>query len=352
MKKFLVLYRELASYFVACLNDYCERYQVKAEVIAYPVNPDAPFKFSFSPYVVLHDRLKLSNEDIIEKARSGEFEAIFCGGWADKVYLEAVKKRQSAVALLGFDNQWQGGLKQHMACIYARIFLTPYFDFAFVPGPEQQEFARRMGFKSVSQGAYSCDYPIFDKIYNSRHAVFDGEKRRLIYTGRYASEKYFLELCEIFTELRNEGFSHWELHAAGTGPLWDQRINHPAVFHHGFLQPEALKRLMLDGHAFVLPSVFEPWGVVVHEFAAAGYPLILSDKVGARTAFLVDGKNGYLFNSGNRTELKNALRKMMGSSNEALLQMSRVSHLLASSITPESWSKTIHDQIKNKRQTS
>ena len=47
------------------------------------------------------------------------------------------------------------------------------------------------------------------------------------------------------------------------------------------MQPEDLLAFMSTGKAFVLPSTFEPWGVAVHEFAAAGYPLILSDAVGA-----------------------------------------------------------------------
>jgi glycosyltransferase involved in cell wall biosynthesis len=350
MKKVLILYRELAAYFVACLNDLCDRHGIEADVIAYPVNPDAPFQFIFSSHVHLYDRFKMSDEEILKIASSGNYDLIFCGGWADKAYIGAVKHRGSATAVLAFDNQWQGNVKQRLATVYARMFLSPYFDFAFVPGTEQQNFAQRMGFRHISLGVYSCDYPVFNSIYAERKNQFSQDKYRLIYVGRYAPEKYFEELCEVFCELHQEGFSNWDLHAAGTGPRWEQRPIHPAIQHHGFLQGDALRSFMLGGSAFVLPSIFEPWGVVVHEFAAAGFPMVLSDKVGARTAFLEEGKNGFLFSSGNKSALKSALKKLMSCSAERLHEMSLHSHLLASRITPETWSRTLMEGSKNKRQ--
>lgn len=350
MKKVLVFYRELAAYFVACLNDLCDRCGVEADVVAYPVNPDAPFQFSFSSRVRVMDRFRLSERELSAMAASSEYDLIFCGGWADKAYIAAVKQRGSTPALLAFDNQWQGNIRQRLACLYARFFLTPHFDFAFVPGSEQREFARRMGFRQISLGVYSCDYPVFKTIYDERKHQQETQNKRLLYVGRYAEEKYFQELCEVFAELHAEGYSNWELHAAGTGPQWEQRRQHAAIHHFGFLQPDALRAFMCSGTAFVLPSIFEPWGVVVHEFAVAGFPMVLSDRVGARTAFLEEGKNGFLFHSGHKQALKNALKKLMSCSEEQLHTMSLHSHLLGSRISPRTWSQTLLDAAKFKRQ--
>ena len=51
-----------------------------------------------------------------------------------------------------------------------------------------------------------------------------------------------------------------------------------------FIQPENLEKVKNAG-CFVLPSLKDNWGVVVHEFAAAGLPLIISDGVGAKLLF-------------------------------------------------------------------
>ena len=54
---------------------------------------------------------------------------------------------------------------------------------------------------------------------------------------------------------------------------------------------------------FVCPAN-EHWGVVVHEAAAAGLPLLLSNTTYAGTHFLVEGINGYSFDENNYKDLK------------------------------------------------
>jgi glycosyltransferase involved in cell wall biosynthesis len=348
MKRILILYRELAGYFVECVNHLCDNFGVQADIVAYPVNSDAPFLFSFSPKVKVYDRNKVDLAMLLKITESGDYDLIFCGGWGDKDYLKAVGSRKRAKALLGFDNQWQGTPKQILASAYARFKITPLFDVAFVPGLGQFLFARKMGFaaKNIIQGAYSCDVKKFSELYEVRKLLkFEGPKK-LIYVGRYAPEKFATELFEAFVELCNEGLANWQLHAAGVGPLWDKRTQHPTIVHHGFQQPTDLFEIMKQGNVFVLPSTFEPWGVAVHEFAAAGYPLILSDKVGAKEAFLVKNENGVTFKAGSKTELKSALKITLSATDKELQKMGNLSHQLAIRITPHTWATSLFDLMK------
>ena len=107
------------------------------------------------------------------------------------------------------------------------------------------------------------------------------------------------------------------------------------------MQPDALLAFMQTGNAFVLPSTFEPWGVVAHEFAAAGYPLVLSDAVGASEAFLQHGKNGYRFQANNADALKEALANIMALNPRQLQEMGTASKLLAQTITPKTWAGSV-----------
>ena len=54
--------------------------------------------------------------------------------------------------------------------------------------------------------------------------------------------------------------------------------------------------------------------------------MILSDKIGARTTFLIDNHNGYTFESKNLESLKNALLKVINDSDKNLFQMGKHSH--------------------------
>jgi glycosyltransferase involved in cell wall biosynthesis len=343
MKKILVLYRELAGYFVACLNHLCDQYDTEAVLVAYPVHKDAPFKFKLSSKITLIQRNELNQEDLTKLCSDPSFDLIFAGGWFDKEYLTAIKHKK-APALLGFDNQWNGSVKHVLSAVYGRVKIKPLFNYAFVPGSLQKTFAQKLGFRvdSIITGAYSCDVNTFGKIAEERKAREDTFPRRLIYTGRYSEEKFIRELWNTFIELHEQSGKQWELHCAGTGPLWDQRNQSDGIVHHGFMQPDELTKLMLTGDAFVLPSAFEPWGVVVHEFAAAGYPMVISSKVGAGEAFLDQGENGYMFKSGDTTDLKAQLHKLFTKNHEELMKMGQKSADLAKGITPDSWAKSIN----------
>ncbi|MCC7050352.1 MAG: glycosyltransferase, partial [Bacteroidia bacterium] len=104
--------------------------------------------------------------------------------------------------------------------------------------------------------------------------------------------------------------------------------------------------IMQQADVFILPSLIEPWGVVVHEFAAAGFPIICSDKVGAASAFLISEKNGFLFKADDINELKNVIKKMILMSDDEFSNMRTVSHQLAQNITPKKWADELFSIIK------
>lgn len=63
----------------------------------------------------------------------------------------------------------------------------------------------------------------------------------------------------------------------------------------GFLQVEAVARVLASTLALVLPSVEEQWGLVVNEALAMGIPVLCSDNVGARDTLVRAGVTGYIF---------------------------------------------------------
>jgi len=120
----------------------------------------------------------------------------------------------------------------------------------------------------------------------------------------------------------------------GTGNL--QPVQHPKIKHCGFVQPENFLAYAQQAGVFVMPSLFEPWGVVLHEFAAMGFPLLASDKVGAIECFLEGNKNGFVVNS-----LKEKMKEMMQLPTEQLNLMGEYSYLLAQKLTPKMWADNL-----------
>lgn len=346
--RLLVLYEELAPYFLVCINQLSEKYGVVVHVVRKAVNKEAPFEFS-PKNLMFYNREEYSNQQLFELVKHINPDAIFCGGWAYKPYLNIVAKNKNIPAIVGFDNKWAGSFKQIIARLIFPFKITRLFQYAFVPDYEQVVFAKNIGFSdaSIFTGAYCCDFNLFYDQYLSNLAAKKQQfPKRFIFVGRYYEFKGIKDLWAAFIELQHEMPNEWELWCLGVGDI--EPIKHDKIKHFGFVQPKDLPTFIKDTGVFVLPSHFEPWGVVVHEYAAAGFPIICSDEVGARVAFVENGVNGYIYRSGDVSALKDCMKKIITASGQDLLQMGSKSVEKAKTNTPEIWADTLMRMMKSK----
>ena len=102
-----------------------------------------------------------------------------------------------------------------------------------------------------------------------------------------------------------------------------------------FLQPAALQSELQKGGVGCLTSHKDQWGVVIHEFALMGFPLLLSSGCGAATEFLIPGHNGFMFKSGDKNSLYQALINFTELSLDELQRFSEASTKLGERINPE-----------------
>lgn len=339
--RILFLYTEIADYFLACVSALMQAYPVEVHLVRWPLNKEAPFQFAIPESIVVYEKEEFSREELLVLSQRINPQLIFCSGWIDKDYLAVVRSFEKRIpTVVGMDNQWKGSLKQQVARLLAPFTLQRMFTHAFVAGSPQQQYALKLGFKEqrILQGYYSADVAHFQKAYlETKIQKKQQFPRKLLYVGRYIPHKGLKDLWQAFIAIQEEQPNEWELWCLGTGPLEEEAIQHPKIKHFGFVQPKEMHAYISQTGVFVLPSHFEPWGVVVHEFAAAGFPLLCSDTVGASTAFLQDDHNGFSFRAGSVEELKVALHRMMNLPDEELLKMGERSVALALRNTPAIW---------------
>lgn len=341
--KLLILYEELAWYFINCINEFAASTGSKILVVYKSPAASAPFEFRFvHPHITLVERDHIGSQEIEEIVQEFNATNVFLGGWAHKPYLQLIKKLKFSKRAIGFDNQWRGSVRQILGAVFFRLVHKPYLDNAFVPGNKQVTFARMLGFKrkDITTGAYCCDYDLFNGAYQTFHEKKEKEfPRRFLFVGRYEKEKGIDLLWKAFIDLSASKGKDWELWCIGKGSL--QAVEHPAIKHLGFLQPDELRSIIAETGIFVLPSTFEPWGVVVHEFAAAGFPMICTDEVGAASAFLEEGKNGFVIEPGNKLAIMCAMGKIMNMTDKELNLFAAHSVFLASQNTPKDWGRRL-----------
>lgn len=79
----------------------------------------------------------------------------------------------------------------------------------------------------------------------------------------------------------------------------------------GFRNQSELPRFYDLCDAFVLPSIHEPWGLVVNEAMNAGKAIVVSDQVGCQPDLVEDGDNGLVFPARNVEALADALANVL-----------------------------------------
>ncbi|MEO5570499.1 MAG: glycosyltransferase family 4 protein [Bacteroidia bacterium] len=341
-KKAVFLANELAGYFVACLNKMTEEYDIDAYVIKYPVHALAPFQFNLkNDHVTYYDRNDLPDKKLLELIDSINPDVILCSGWADKGYLEVCKKYKGKIkTLLKFDNPWRSTTKQHLARVIGPLVLRKYYSGCWVSGLPQRVYAKKVGFKEeeICEGMYSADTDFFHQQYE-KHVAAKRKSfpKRILYVGRYAKLKGVEELWKAFVLFQEKYPSEWELWCLGKGDLINLLPKHDKIKDFGFVQPSETERFIAETGVFILPAHYEHWGVVVHEYAAAGYPLICTDTTSAATAYLKEGYNGFYHKPIDVNSLVEVFRKISSLSPGELSTMGDRSSELSKQITPALW---------------
>ncbi|HWY98840.1 MAG TPA: glycosyltransferase [Bacteroidia bacterium] len=275
---------------------------------------------------------------------------IYCSGWMDKDYLVAARSYKGKIpVVIGIDTKWKGTLRQHIACALSRITLQRIFSHCWVPGQKQMKYALKLGFDQnrIKTGYYSADTDFFSTLGEKLSLAKEKScPHRLIYVGRYYEFKGIKDLWQAFIEWQKNKESDWELWCLGMGDI--EPVMHPKIKHFGFIQPKDMGPFLMETSVFVMPSHFEPWGVVLHEFVSAGFPIICTDEVGSAEVFLREGENGYIYPAGDINKLKECIDKITALPASELIKMRNKSTELAQDITPEKWANTVMNILENK----
>lgn len=338
--KITILWSSLASYSVAFFKELALQ-GCSIQLIYQPIESDAPyqvFDLSFCK-MALEDSEDMNIESLV-----GDYNpaCIFMSSWCYPKFMRLTKnlREKGVYVISGMDNQWHGTLKQRLGVMSSRLFLKPSIDTFFVPGDRQAYFASKLGYKDVLYGLYAadidkfaCDIPIWER------------SKNFLFIGRLLSVKGVEELVQAYIAYREQVKKPWGLKVAGTGPLGELLRDVPGVDLLGFVQPANLPELMHEARCFVLPSLWEPWGVVLHEATAAGLPVIATYPCGAITMFARDGVNGYIVPPQPK-QLTKAMVRVSTASQEVLERMSATSSTLAELWNPAMLAKYFIDNIK------
>lgn len=286
--------------------------------------------------------------DLVEQYQP---DAIMSGGWAvPPVFKQVMKKmRPPTVRIMFMDSIWQASKTQWVGRAIHRFLIDPYFDLVMVPGERTEFLARRLGFgpDDVIRGGYTGNTPLFDS--GPRTGQELASRRRFLFVGRLIEFKGLDVLADAYRAYRRLTSEPWDLTVVGMGPEADRMAGIEGVTVHGWADARELAALMQESSAFVLPSRAEHFGIVVHEAAAAGLPLLVSETAGAVPMLVQDSYNGWAVPEGDVDAWAKAMVRMSSQSPARLGELSDVSRALSTRFSPAGWARNLEDAVQRRQ---
>ncbi len=182
-----------------------------------------------------------------------------------------------------------------------------------VPGEKSRFFLEGFGVDSdrIRLVGNPVDRALYGRDVSPEQLAFSTEKTVVLFVGRLIPNKGIEALLSAFQAI---GDRDLQLVIVGEGPLQkrvmeakeaDGRIDYRTSVPH-----DELPFYYHAADLFVLPSTYEPWGLVINEAMHAGLPIITTSNVGAAGDIVRDGSNGYVIAPGDSVAISEKILEL------------------------------------------
>jgi glycosyltransferase involved in cell wall biosynthesis len=262
----------------------------------------------------------------------------FISGWAIPAFMRLASqvRRAGGKVVCMADNSFRGDARQWLGAVAYRLAYRHFYDHTWVPGKSAARLMRFYGVPAdrISQGLYTADTSVF-----RCQVPIANRPLRFVFAGQFIDRKNVLRMCSAFLEFRKHDSRPCELHLYGAGPLRERIPVHPDIRVHPFATPSELAAALNQARCLVLPSVSDHWGLVVHEAAACGTLLVVSDATGAAED-LCSPVNSQVVRASSNNDIARAFQWVSTLGESDLIAASRESVERAAAFSVTKWATT------------
>lgn len=237
------------------------------------------------------------------------------------------------------------------------------YDGLFLAGIRSKEYYQGLGFPEsrIWVGRNCVDNTFFveraSTIRNNREEFrkkYQLPANYFLCVARLSPEKNLERLLRSFCLYRAQG-GLWDLVIVGSGPM-DQslkdlaeKLNINANVHFiGWKQVDEIPVFYALASCFILPSVSEPWGLVVNEAMASSLPILVSNRCGCLPELCINGVNGFDFDPYNVDAITNVMLNMSSEGCERL-SMAKASLEIIENYSPQNYAISFLDCVSTLR---
>jgi glycosyltransferase involved in cell wall biosynthesis len=266
------------------------------------------------------------NYNIYQEIKRYNPDCIIATGWDSFATLAAVvyaKKHGKEIILWAESTIHEDSFIRKISLLYVK-FILRFFDGFISGGTAAAKYLRFLGVRKNIEHFYnSVDVDHFltqgqlslqEKSMLKEKIGVRNSSRIIMFSGRLVTIKCVDLLIKAFLQV-SERFPNIELLIVGYGPE-EQRLKKMAgenscIHFLGHRGIDEIAGIYGISDILVLPSISEPWGLVVNEAMACGCAIIASDRCGCSRDLIQD--NGIIVEGGKLDPLVEALEQLLSS---------------------------------------
>jgi len=303
----------------------------------------------------------IDNPQLISRIKAYCPNAILVYGWSFKSHLKAMRYFKNKIPVLFRGDSTLLNENGFISIFLRRIFLRwvySHIDFALVVGKNNYQYFRKAGLKNkqliaaphvVDNKRFMCesaDCKAAAGQFRERLNILP-DNLIVLYAGKFEEVKNPEILPEAFSLAKFNEQVHLVMVGNGnleTG-LKQKYRNHSHIHFMDFQNQLMMPAIYEEADVYVLPSKSETWGLAINEAMANGKAIIVSDNCGCAVDLVENGKNGYIFESGNCKDLGEKL-ELIFEDPEILEQMKKNSKEKIKKFSLEHLSGTIEKVVQ------
>lgn len=229
------------------------------------------------------------------------YDQLVLDGWDSKetwwALLKSPKHKNAMVIESSYFESKTTGIRGFIKKLFLKKVSTSYCS-----GKSQKQLGQALGFKGktiITKGVGIFNYGI-QPSYVPRNEV-----KKFLYVGRFVPVKNLDTLIAAFNEMPQ---LHLQLAGFGEQETYLKSHAKENIEFLGAIDNQDLAKYYRDADVFILPSLVEPWGLVVEEALNNGTPVLVSDRVGCHPE-IVTSDNGIVFPP-NKEGIKTAIKQI------------------------------------------
>jgi len=242
--------------------------------------------------------------------RTNQYKRILLDGWDLPEFWMVALMSPNKKNCLALESTVIESITDGIKGIVKKAFLS-MINIVFASGNLHVELLKKLNYTktiNITKGVGIINKPAFE----NKNKIYE---KKFLFIGRLSKVKNLEMLINVFNDLPEHKLT---IIGHGEDEKHLKSIANKNILFLGPIENSKLKSEFQKNNVFILPSIREPWGLVIEEALYFRLPVIVSENCGA-SELIIRNSNGFIINPSDKENISNIIQSIDQSTYDRLI---------------------------------